>query len=313
MTSKEQSISKLRFLFKLLTISTLVFISACSSGELESGKSPPSESVMQSTPRKVIREATPTVTPKSPGLQTSGSSQVSDSDGGPSLKVASVVINPLAPDVSDVREWQELLVANGYQVAIDGVWGKNTHEATILFQKDSGIYPAHGVVDSKTWAEATDLPPPPTPTPTPEPSKPQINISCPPDFSENWQSVRVTFNSSYWPSDKSGNTKDGSTISQITIDYGDGRSYSSTSFADVEKNLFWHVYYSPGSFDVKVTYKLTNGMMDSASCSFSWQRPYNPPATRYRVGAICRDGWRSYATGSGACSWHGGVDYWLYN
>lgn len=27
----------------------------------------------------------------------------------------------------------------------------------------------------------------------------------------------------------------------------------------------------------------------------------------YRVGAICGDGSRSYATGSGACSWHGGV------
>lgn len=30
-----------------------------------------------------------------------------------------------------------------------------------------------------------------------------------------------------------------------------------------------------------------------------------------RVGAICRDGNRSYATGRGACSHHGGVDYWL--
>jgi len=32
----------------------------------------------------------------------------------------------------------------------------------------------------------------------------------------------------------------------------------------------------------------------------------------YRIGAICRDGSRSNATGSGACSHHGGVDYWLY-
>jgi len=30
-----------------------------------------------------------------------------------------------------------------------------------------------------------------------------------------------------------------------------------------------------------------------------------------RVGAICRDGSRSDATGRGACSHHGGVDYWL--
>lgn len=33
---------------------------------------------------------------------------------------------------------------------------------------------------------------------------------------------------------------------------------------------------------------------------------------RYRIGAICGDGTRSYATGRGACSWHGGVSRWLY-
>jgi hypothetical protein len=32
----------------------------------------------------------------------------------------------------------------------------------------------------------------------------------------------------------------------------------------------------------------------------------------HRIGAICNDGWRSYSTGSGTCSHHGGVDYWLY-
>ena len=31
----------------------------------------------------------------------------------------------------------------------------------------------------------------------------------------------------------------------------------------------------------------------------------------YRTGAICRDGWRSRSTGSGTCSWHGGVRKWL--
>ena len=31
-----------------------------------------------------------------------------------------------------------------------------------------------------------------------------------------------------------------------------------------------------------------------------------------RVGAVCRDGWLSTATGSGACSHHGGVDHWRY-
>ena len=31
-----------------------------------------------------------------------------------------------------------------------------------------------------------------------------------------------------------------------------------------------------------------------------------------RTGAICNDGWRSSATGRGACSSHGGVRYWTY-
>ena len=32
-----------------------------------------------------------------------------------------------------------------------------------------------------------------------------------------------------------------------------------------------------------------------------------------RIGAICKDGTRSSATGSGACSHHGGVSRWLYS
>ena len=35
-------------------------------------------------------------------------------------------------------------------------------------------------------------------------------------------------------------------------------------------------------------------------------------ATRTRTGAVCEDGWNSTATGSGACSHHGGVDHWKY-
>jgi hypothetical protein len=35
--------------------------------------------------------------------------------------------------------------------------------------------------------------------------------------------------------------------------------------------------------------------------------------TRYRIGAICVDGWISSATGSGACSSHGGVACWRYS
>jgi hypothetical protein len=39
---------------------------------------------------------------------------------------------------------------------------------------------------------------------------------------------------------------------------------------------------------------------------------YQSSQSGSRTGAICRDGWRSSATGSGACSHHGGVGHWLY-
>jgi hypothetical protein len=42
--------------------------------------------------------------------------------------------------------------------------------------------------------------------------------------------------------------------------------------------------------------------------------PQQPPsANRYRIGATCVDGWPSSATGSGACSHHGGVSCWRYS
>ena len=38
-----------------------------------------------------------------------------------------------------------------------------------------------------------------------------------------------------------------------------------------------------------------------------------PAPSGTRVGAICNDGWHSSATGSGACSSHGGVRCWKYS
>lgn len=34
---------------------------------------------------------------------------------------------------------------------------------------------------------------------------------------------------------------------------------------------------------------------------------------RHRIGALCNDGTTSTATGSGACSHHGGVSCWQYS
>lgn len=45
---------------------------------------------------------------------------------------------------------------------------------------------------------------------------------------------------------------------------------------------------------------------------YSYTAESNNSYRNERTGAICADGSRSYATGRGACSWHGGVAEWLY-
>lgn len=37
------------------------------------------------------------------------------------------------------------------------------------------------------------------------------------------------------------------------------------------------------------------------------------PRVGPRIGAVCMDGWHSSATGSGACSHHGGVHHWIHS
>lgn len=37
--------------------------------------------------------------------------------------------------------------------------------------------------------------------------------------------------------------------------------------------------------------------------------PYEPEYQGYSYGSICNDGWHSPSTGSGTCSWHGGIAY----
>lgn len=74
---------------------------------------------------------------------------------------------------------------------------------------------------------------------------------------------------------------------------------------------------STPSGDVRQYALMRNGMVPTAiivavpSPTARRQTLAPQPATR-RIGAICRDGTRSSATGRGACSHHGGVSSWLY-
>lgn len=91
---------------------------------------------------------------------------------------------------------------------------------------------------------------------------------------------------------------------------------------DGEKIVVYEVTYSDGKETGKV-YKreivkiepvteITNvGTYVAPSTSPSSTQTQQSSGTR--IGAICKDGSRSNATGSGACSHHGGVARWLYN
>lgn len=68
--------------------------------------------------------------------------------------------------------------------------------------------------------------------------------------------------------------------------------------ADSGKTNCWHDEY-PGTY-IHWT--------EPRTCTYA---PAPGTSSGYRSGAICRDGWRSSATGRGACSHHGGVAYWI--
>ena len=84
-------------------------------------------------------------------------------------------------------------------------------------------------------------------------------------------------------------------------------------FKGFKHNLFTGNIYLEGIFG----YKSIKGQLVKGEERGVWvYEKYNGEKEVFnwistRVGAICRDGNRSYATGRGACSRHGGVDYWL--
>lgn len=78
-------------------------------------------------------------------------------------------------------------------------------------------------------------------------------------------------------------------------------------YADDSKFNCWYDEY-PGTY-IHWSYYTYN--YTPSYYTPSYYTPSYTPSSNYRTGAICSDGWRSSATGRGACSHHGGVSYWL--
>jgi len=58
---------------------------------------------------------------------------------------------------TDVRTIQSLLTARGYVVPVDGVYGTTTRDQVAAWQTASGIAPATGVMDARSWPELVML------------------------------------------------------------------------------------------------------------------------------------------------------------
>ncbi len=141
-----------------------------------------------------------------------------------------------------------------------------------------------------------------------EPSRgPRISsFTCPPYDIGRWDWYRVEFGYRF--------SRGSSDIIEFGVDYGDGRSYVTKSESDAIANAYWHKYMDPGTFTARAWLIDARGERANASCQFSWDSTYSDYDYDYgtggRGGAVCNDGTTSSATGSGACSWHGGVAYW---
>lgn len=82
----------------------------------------------------------------------------------------------------EVKEWQNFLNSNGYNLTVDGDFGDNTYKATVEWQRKNGLG-ADGIVGENTWSKAGYTPystistPTAKPTIDPAPNMPTFNTT----------------------------------------------------------------------------------------------------------------------------------------
>jgi antitoxin component YwqK of YwqJK toxin-antitoxin module len=92
--------------------------------------------------------------------------------------------------------------------------------------------------------------------------------------------------------------------------YENGTLQSSEQYQNGKLNGDYSEHYQSGR--IKTSRYYSNGEASNTWYYYDDDGDYKKyQFIVYRTGAICNDGSRSSATGRGACSWHGGVQYWL--
>ncbi len=96
---------------------------------------------------------------------------------------------------------------------------------------------------------------------------PEIALGCPDLVAGGAGGTMVQFEASVG----------GDMFATAVIDYGDDKSYESTSWADAVRNMFWHRYNDVGRHVVTLLVSFQNGHTAEVSCSFTITAP--PPPT----------------------------------
>lgn len=82
---------------------------------------------------------------------------------------------------NEVKEWQNFLNSQGYNLGVDGDFGNNTYNATVDWQKKNGLS-VDGIVGKNTWSKAGYSPYSNTPVSAPDvgsaPAKPTFNTTA---------------------------------------------------------------------------------------------------------------------------------------
>ena len=170
-----------------------------------------------------------------------------------------------------VRVWQQFLKDGGATIDVDGFFGPQSEIATKAYQASMGISET-GVADPVTLAaagvrirdavhaEMTIITTTTTTERVPRPDDPVITISCPATETEIQTRYRAVFS----------HTESYTDFQSLIIDYGDGHDFASRRVTDEFAGAFWHIYETPGTFNVEVVLKDRDGREATASCTHTW-------------------------------------------
>lgn len=186
------------------------------------------------------------------------------------------------------------------------VYRTDRNGTVIVEAQRSGVYTVR-----VERGEGAKPPPAPTPAPSPTPAPTPAPTPSP-------TPTPTTFTLSGLVQDAT----DSSRLSGVAVRITDGPNANRSTTTDSAGSYSLASLQQSGltvSFSRSGYNTLTRGvtLTQNTSLSVSLTRMLAPAPTpspgRYRIGAVCRDGTLSSATGSGACSQHGGVACWRYS